>query len=65
MGLLWKEQPFIAGVALMFYIVGGVRFIPWKTPVRRAIAIGIFFGIVISSAMFYWGLLGVPMFSSD
>ena len=52
-GLLWKEQPFLAAVAVAFYIMGGVKFVPWKTPIRKAISIGIFVGIVISIAMFY------------
>jgi len=57
MGLLWKEQPFFAAAAVALYIMGGVRFVPWKSPIRKAIAIGIFVGIVASSAMFYWGFL--------
>src|SRR5262245_36870756 len=58
MGLLWREQPFFALAAVALYAMGGVRFVPWKTPIRKAIAIGIFVGISVSSAMFYWGFLG-------
>jgi hypothetical protein len=54
MGLLWKEQPFFAAAAVALYIMGGVRFFPWKTPIRKAVAIGVFVGIVVSSAMFCW-----------
>jgi hypothetical protein len=57
MGLLWKEQPFFAGAAIALYFMGGVRAFPWKTPIRKAISIGIFVGIVASSAMFYLDLL--------
>jgi ABC-type Mn2+/Zn2+ transport system permease subunit len=57
MGVLWKEQPFFAFAAVAFYFMGGIRFVPWKTPIRKAIAIGIFAGILVSSAMFYWGFL--------
>jgi ABC-type Mn2+/Zn2+ transport system permease subunit len=58
MGLLWKEQPFFAAAAVALYIMGGVRFFPWKTPIRKAVAIGVFVGIVVSSAMFCWDFLG-------
>jgi hypothetical protein len=58
MGFLWKEQPFFAAAAVALYIMGGVRVVPWKTPIRKAIAIGIFLGIAVSSAMFYWDFLG-------
>jgi hypothetical protein len=57
MGFLWKEQTFFAGVIVALYIMGGVRGFPWKTPIRKAISIGIFVGIVVSSAMFYWDFL--------
>jgi hypothetical protein len=58
LGLPWKEQPFFAAAAVALYVMGGVRFVPWKTPIRKAIAIGIFVGIVASSALFYWDFLG-------
>ena len=57
MGLLWKEKPFFAGAAIAVYLMGGMRGFPWKTPIRKAISIGIFVGIVTSTAIFYWDLL--------
>jgi hypothetical protein len=57
LGFVWKEKPFFAGVAVALYITGGIRAFPWKTPVRKAISIGIFVGIVVSSALFYWDFL--------
>lgn len=57
MGLFWKEQPFFAAAAVALYLMGGVRAFPWKTPIRKAISIGIFVGIAAASAMFYWNLL--------
>jgi len=57
MGYLWKEQTFFAAVGVALYIMGGVRAFPWKTPLRKAISIGIFVGVVVSSALFYWDFL--------
>src|SRR5262245_25655135 len=53
MGLLWKEKPFFAGAAVVLYLMGGMRGFPWKTPIRKSVSIGIFVGIVASSAIFY------------
>jgi hypothetical protein len=57
MGFLWKEHPFFAAVGVALYVMGGVRVFPWKTPLRKAISIGIFVGIAVSSALFYWDFL--------
>jgi hypothetical protein len=57
MSVLWKQFAFFAFVGVAFYFMGAVRGFPWRSPVRKAFSIGVFIGIVLSTALFYWNLL--------
>ena len=44
---LWEEWPIFAFLFSAIYFMGVVSYFPWKTMNRKAISIGIFFGILI------------------
>ena len=41
----------------VMYFIGGVRFMPWRTPFRKAFSIGIFVGTAIPALEWYLWLL--------
>jgi hypothetical protein len=49
---LWEEWRIFAFWFSAIYVIGGVRYFPWKTANRKAISIGIFLGIVISGCYY-------------
>lgn len=44
---LWREWTFFAFAVSTFYLMGTFRLAPWRTPLRKAIAIGLFVGIAL------------------
>ena len=42
----WHEWTVPVFGAIGLYIIGGIRFMPWKTPISKAISIGVFIGLV-------------------
>jgi len=51
---LWREWTMIAMVGVVFYFLGGRYIFPWGTPWRRAVAIGIFLGVLFSTVEFFY-----------
>jgi len=60
MSFLWKKLSFFALIGVFLFVTGGYVVLPWKTPIRKAISIGIWLGIGLSSALFYLNILGAP-----
>jgi hypothetical protein len=50
----WKNWTLFAFIWTAFYFLGGLRFMPWKTPFQKALSSGIFVGTTI--AMVEWFL---------
>jgi hypothetical protein len=60
MSFLWKKKSFFALIGVFLFVTGGYVVLPWKTPIRKAISIGIWLGIALSTALFYLNILGAP-----
>ena len=46
----WKTDAIIAiGILALIYFLGSLRFVPWKTPIKRAFSIGVLFGVFLGS----------------
>jgi hypothetical protein len=60
MSLIWKRQSFFALLGLFLLVSGGYTVLPWNSPIRKAISIGIFVGLILATGMFYLNLLGTP-----
>jgi hypothetical protein len=60
MSFLWKRLSFFALIGVFLFVTGGYVVFPWKTPIRKAISIGIWLGIVLSTTLFYLNILGAP-----
>jgi hypothetical protein len=55
--VLWKSETVIAiGILALVYALGGFRFMPWKTPLRKALSIGIFVGLFITIILWKFGI---------
>ena len=55
--LLWKNEIIIAiGIIALVYTLGSLRFMPWKTPLRKALSIGIFVGLFITIILWRFGI---------
>jgi hypothetical protein len=44
MGIAWRDWTVFALVWTGLYFMGGVRWFPWGTPIRKAVSIGVFAG---------------------
>jgi len=51
---LWREWTVFAMVGVFSYVMSGRYVFPWSTPWRRAVAIGVFFGILFSTIEFFY-----------
>jgi hypothetical protein len=60
MSLIWKEQSFFALLGVFLFVTGGYVLLPWKTPTRKVISVGILIGIFLATGMFYLNILGRP-----
>jgi hypothetical protein len=48
--LFWKIDVIIAiGILALIYFLGSLRFVPWKTSIKRAFSIGVLFGLFLGS----------------
>jgi hypothetical protein len=55
--LLLKNDVIIAiGILAIVYFLGSLRLVPWKTPVKKAVSIGLFSGIVINIILWKYGI---------
>ncbi|OAF13326.1 hypothetical protein AYJ54_44120 [Bradyrhizobium centrolobii] len=43
----WRDWTLFAGVWTAMYFMGGARWFPWSTPLRKAISIGVFVGTAL------------------
>jgi hypothetical protein len=43
----WQDWPLFAAVWAALYVMGGMRWFPWGTPVRKAFSSGVFVGTVL------------------
>jgi hypothetical protein len=42
--IAWRDWTVFAGIWAAMYFMGGVRWFPWGTPIRKAFSIGVFVG---------------------
>jgi hypothetical protein len=55
--VLWKNETIIAiGILVFIYALGSLRFMPWKTPLRKALSIGIFVGLLSTVILWKFGI---------
>ncbi|MBR0972749.1 MULTISPECIES: hypothetical protein [Bradyrhizobium] len=43
----WRDWTLLVGAWAAVYFMGGVRWFPWGTPVRKAFSTGVFVGTVL------------------
>jgi hypothetical protein len=54
--IAWRDWTVLAGVWVAMYFMGGVRWFPWGTPIRKAFSIGIFFGTLLPTLAWIYKL---------
>jgi hypothetical protein len=58
--LVWRAEPLLAFLLLLvIYFLGCLRFLPWRTPMRKALSAGILLGLFISIIFFKFGIFFV------
>jgi hypothetical protein len=54
--LLWRWETLLSFIVpFVIYILGSLRFLPWKTPVRKAISGGILLGMFTPLVLYTFG----------
>lgn len=43
----WQDWTLFAGVWAAMYFMGGMRWFPWSTPLRKAFSVGVFVGTAL------------------
>lgn len=57
--ILFRYEVLIAlGILVLVYFLGSLRFLPWKTPLRKAFSIGIGVGMLITLVFWKFGIGG-------
>lgn len=46
---LWDEWTILALVAATFYFIGGLRFMPWETRLRKVFSTAVFIGLSVAT----------------
>ena len=54
--ILLKVETLVAiGLLALVYFIGSLRFVPWRTPLRKAFTIGLFAGLLLTIILWKFG----------